>query len=166
MLDQLQQFAVAHGIQLERPAGAPAPEPLRVLVVDDDPVFTEYLCEIARASDPNIRVQCARDGFCAGQLTEGFRPNVVALDINMPGIDGIELCRRLRASPVTASSRLVILLGSLSQRNIAAAQAAGADAWIDKGASRAEIISVLGLGGGLGNPRALGTGSGLRGPIL
>jgi CheY-like chemotaxis protein len=59
----------------------------------------------------------------AGQLTEGFRPNVVALDINMPGIDGIELCRRLRASPVTANSRLV-------------------------------------------KPRALGTGSGLSGPIL
>jgi CheY-like chemotaxis protein len=99
------------------------------------------------------------DGFRAGQLTEGFRPNVVALDINMPGIDGIELCRRLRASPVTANTRLIILSGSLSEQNIAAARAAGADAWIEKGASRAEILRVLGVAGALSNPRAQATGS-------
>ncbi|MGC1524211.1 MAG: response regulator [Steroidobacteraceae bacterium] len=95
MFDQLQQFARARGIQFESAPGAPAAEPLRVLFVDDDPLFTEYLTEIVRAADPSIRVKCALDGFHAGQLTEGFRPNVVALDINMPGIDGIELCRRL-----------------------------------------------------------------------
>jgi CheY-like chemotaxis protein len=139
----------AHGIELESPGGAPAPEPLRVLFVDDDSVFTEYLREIVLASDSSIDVKSAMDGFRAGQLTEGFRPNLVVLDINMPGIDGIELCRRLRASPATANSRLVILSGSLSQENIAAARAAGADAWIEKGASRAEIIRGLGLGGAL-----------------
>jgi CheY-like chemotaxis protein len=98
------------------------------------------------------------DGFRAGQLTEGFRPHVVALDINMPGINGIEVCRRLRASPVTANCRLVILSSSLSEENIAAAQDAGADAWIEKGASRAEILSVLGVAGALGNPRAQAIG--------
>lgn len=159
MLDQLQQFARAHGIQLESPDNAPGPEPLRVLFVDDDSVFTEYLREIVLAADSRINVKIAMDGFRAGQLTEGFRPNVVALDISMPGIDGIELCRRLRASPVTANSRLVILSGSLSEENIAAARAAGADAWIEKGASRAEILRLLGVAGALSNPRAQATGS-------
>jgi CheY-like chemotaxis protein len=159
MLDQLQQFARAHGIQLESPDSAPGPEPLRVLFVDDDSVFTEYLREIVLAADSRINVKTAMDGFRAGQLTEGFRPNVVALDINMPGIDGIELCRRLRASPVTANTRLIILSGSLSEQNIAAARAAGADAWIEKGASRAEILRVLGVAGALSNPRAQATGS-------
>ena len=159
MLDQLQQFARAHGIHLESPDNAPGPEPLRVLFVDDDSVFTEYLRAIVLAADSRINVKIAMDGFRAGQLTEGFRPNVVALDISMPGIDGIELCRRLRASPVTANSRLVILSGSLSEENIAAARAAGADAWIEKGASRAEILRVLGVAGALSNPRAQATGS-------
>jgi excisionase family DNA binding protein len=150
MLDQLQQFARAHGIQLESPGSVgAAPEPLRVLFVDDDSVFTEYLRAIVLAADSSIDVKSATDGFRAGQLTEGFRPNLVALDISMPGIDGIELCRRLRASPATANSRLVIVSGSLSQENIAAARAAGADAWIEKGASRAEILRVLGLGDAL-----------------
>jgi excisionase family DNA binding protein len=149
MIDQLQQFAQAHGIQLESPRNAPASQPLRVLLVDDDSAFAEFLREIILASDSSIEVKSATDGFRAGQLTEGFRPNLVALDISMPGIDGIELCRRLRASPVTANSRLVIVSGSLSQENIAAARAAGADACIEKGASRAEILRVLGLGGAL-----------------
>ena len=153
MLDQLQQFAGEHGIQLESRELGPATEALRVLFVDDDSVFTEYLREIVLASDSRIDVKCAMDGFRAGQLTEGFKPHVVGLDINMPGIDGIELCRRLRASPVTAMSRLVMLSGSLSPENIAAARSAGADAWIEKGASRAEILKVLDLGGALSTPR-------------
>jgi excisionase family DNA binding protein len=162
MLDQLQQFARAHGIQLESADNATAPETLRVLFVDDDSVFTEYLREIVLASDSSIIVKSATDGFRAGQLTEGFRPTLVALDINMPGIDGIELCRRLRASPATANSRLVMLSGSLSPENIEAARAAGADAWIEKGASRAEILKVLGLGGAITSPRTMGAASGQR----
>lgn len=144
--EQLQQFARAHGIQLESLNDAPAAEPLRVLFVDDDSVFTEYLREIVLASDSSIDVRSATDGFRAGQLTEGFRPDLVALDINMPGIDGIELCRRLRASAITSKSRLVMLSGSLTPENIAAARAAGADAWLEKRASRAEILKVLGIG--------------------
>ncbi len=162
MLDELRQFARARGIPLETPDDAPVSESLRVLLVDDDLVFTEYVREIVLASDPRIQVKSAIDGFRAGQLTEGFRPNLVALDINMPGIDGIDLCRRLRASPVTANSRLVILSGSLSPENVAGARAAGADAWIEKGASRAEILGVLGLAGALRSPRTLDMESGRR----
>jgi CheY-like chemotaxis protein len=147
LLDQLQQFAQAHGIQFESVTSALVPEPLRVLLVDDDSIYAEYLREIVLASGSRVHVQCALDGFQAGQLTEGFRPHLVTLDINMPRVDGIELCRRLRASPTTAGSRLVILSGLLSEEKIAAARAAGADAWIEKGASRDEILRVLGLAG-------------------
>jgi excisionase family DNA binding protein len=162
MLDELRQFARAHGIVLETSDAAPVSESLRVLLVDDDLEFTEYVREIVLASDPRIQVKSAIDGFRAGQLTEAFRPNLVALDINMPGIDGIDLCRRLRASQATANSRLVILSGSLSPENIAGARAAGADAWIEKGASRAEILGMLGLASALRSPRTLGMDSGRR----
>ena len=140
LLDQLQQFAKAHGIQLESATDVPAAEPLRVLVVDDDLVFGRVSARDRSRLGFPVSVKSATDGFQAGQLTEGFRPHVVALDVNMPRIDGIELCRRLRASPATANSRLVILSGALSAETISAARAAGADAWIEKGASRSEIL--------------------------
>jgi excisionase family DNA binding protein len=153
LLDQLRQFATTHGIALEEEIGGATTEPVRVLLVDDDAVFAEYLREIVLRSGSAVSVKTARDGFEAGQLTEGFRPRIVVLDINMPRIDGIELCRRLRATPTTANSRIVILSGSLSEENIAAARNAGADAWIEKGASRADILGMLGLAGAAGAGR-------------
>lgn len=145
LLDQVRAFAKAHGIPLDDLADVLNSESLRVLLVDDDPVFVEYLSEVVLASGAHVIVKSAKDGFEAGQLTEGFRPNVVAIDVNMPRIDGIELCRRLRATSATAESRLVILTGALSDERISAAREAGADAWIEKGASRAEILRTLGL---------------------
>jgi len=150
LLDQLQRFAQKHGIHFESEISAATQEARRVLLVDDDLVFVEYLREIILTSGSHVRVQNAMDGFQAGQLTEGFRPHLVALDINMPRVDGIELCRRLRANPTTANSRLIMLSGVLSEENISAARAAGADDWIEKGASRDEILRVLGLGGAQG----------------
>jgi excisionase family DNA binding protein len=145
LLDSLQQFAHAHGIRLEVEPVAVEVHPERALLVDDDPVFVEYLREIVRAADARVRVECAADGFQAGQLTESFRPQLVVLDINMPRVDGIELCRRLRANPATAKARLVVLSGVLSDEYIAAARAAGADAWLEKGAPAAEILRALRL---------------------
>jgi excisionase family DNA binding protein len=145
LLDSLQQFAHAHGIRLEVDQFDVAAGPLRILLVDDDPRFVEYLREIVLGADAGVRVECATDGFHAGQLTETLRPQLVVLDINMPRLNGIELCRRLRASPATAAARLVILSGALSSEYIAEAQAAGADAWLEKGASAAEILRAMQL---------------------
>lgn len=156
LLNQLQQFANAHGIPLDGLNNSPNMEPLRVLLVDDDPVFAEYVREIVLASGSHASVKSAKDGFEAGQLTERFRPHVVVLDINMPRLDGIELCRRLRATPTTANSRLVIITGSLSQEGLAAARAAGADDLIEKDASRAQILQTLGLAAAAGALRTTG----------
>jgi excisionase family DNA binding protein len=145
LLDSLQEFAQAHGIRIEDEGTRSAAEPQRVLLVDDDPIFIAYLREVVLASREPVQIECASDGFQAGQLTEAFRPNLVALDINMPRVDGIELCRRLRANPTTATSRLVILSSALTEDHVAAARAAGADAWLEKGASRSQILQVLGL---------------------
>jgi excisionase family DNA binding protein len=145
LLDGLRKFAAAHGIQLEDESARSDAERMRVLVVDDDAIFAKYLHEIIVAANPAVHVERAGDGFEAGQLTETLRPQLVAIDVNMPRVDGIELCRRLRRSATTARSRLVVLSAALTADNIASARTAGADAWLEKGASRAEILRVLGL---------------------
>jgi len=147
LIEELRTFAAAHGIRLESDARDVATEVSRVLLVDDDPVFSTYLRQIILAARPGLQVENASDGFEAGQLTESFRPQLVVLDIQMPRIDGIELCRRLRASPTTANAKLVVMSNALNEENIAAVQAAGANGWLEKGASRAEILLALGFGG-------------------
>jgi len=146
LIEELRSFAAAHGIRLESETPAAATAPRRVLLVDDDVVFVTYLRQIILAASPSIQIECANDGFEAGRLTESFRPQLVVLDIQMPRIDGIELCRRLRASPTTASAELVVMSNALTDENIAAVRAAGANRWLEKGASRAEILLALGVG--------------------
>ena len=144
--EALQRFAQEHGINVaDHVNGARSPERLRILLVDDDSVFTEYIREIALSAFPHATIECASDGFEAGKLSEALRPELVALDISMPGIDGIELCRRLRKNPATSAARLVVVSGDMSAENATAASEAGADACIGKGAKRAEILAAFGL---------------------
>ena len=145
LIEELRTFAAAHGIHMESGSAVAASGLNRVLLVDDDAVFSTYLRQIILAARPGMRVESASDGFEAGQLTEAFRPQLVVLDIQMPRIDGIELCRRLRASPTTANADLVVMSSALTEENIAAVRAAGANRWLEKGASRAEILVALGL---------------------
>lgn len=144
--DEVKRFAAEHGIHVEEDERAPAEGTgLRVLIVEDDPVFSAYVREIIAQARPDARIEQAADGFEAGQLTEKLRPALVVLDIHMPRINGIELCARLRASATTAASRLVVLSAALNEDNAAAARRAGADACIPKGASREAILRALDL---------------------
>lgn len=82
-----------------------------VLVVDDDPHIRELLAfALART---NMRTEEAADGEAALEAVGRCRPDLIILDINMPRLDGLEVCRRLRADP--AHARLPILF--LSSRD-------------------------------------------------
>ncbi len=147
LIEELRTFAAAHGIRMESATPAAATGLSRVLLVDDDPVFSTYLRQIILAAKPDLQIESASNGFEAGQLSESFRPQLVVLDIQMPRVDGIELCRQLRASPTTANADLVVMSHALNEENIAAVRAAGANRWLEKGASRAEILLALGFVG-------------------
>ncbi|MCD6311806.1 MAG: response regulator [Elusimicrobia bacterium] len=78
----------------------------RVLIVDDDPEFTEMTAAVLRKID-NIRLNSAKEGFEAGEKVISFRPHVVILDIKLPGIDGFEVCRRIKDSEETAGVKII-----------------------------------------------------------
>ena len=80
----------------------PVPEeletpPTRVLIVDDEPAITQLIGRAIQATHPEWEVNEAHDGFHAGHVVATFKPDVVILDLRMPGMDGYEVCRLIKS---------------------------------------------------------------------
>lgn len=105
-------------IRFMRENGIPLSEELRdgsgrprVLVVDDDPVIRDVLAEHLTTRPKPYEVMTASDGFEAGRLVATFRPNVVLLDLRMPGMDGFQVCRTIKADPETSGTVVIAMTG-------------------------------------------------------
>src|SRR5256885_7658144 len=79
-----------------------------------------------------VETDVAHDGFEAGSKVESFRPHALVLDLMMPGIDGFEVCRRLRARHTLNHIRIVAVTGFPSPDHVNRILAAGADACVAK----------------------------------
>jgi excisionase family DNA binding protein len=99
---------------------------LRVLVVDDDAAFRESAVEFL-GRQPNMRVRQAADGFAAGRQVSEFQPHVVILDLLMAGMNGLDVCRNIKASPRSRQTRILVLTGYATTENIEKAKESGAD---------------------------------------
>src|SRR5262245_3912959 len=106
-------------ISFMRDNGLPLPDELkpgtgrrRVLVVDDESTIRELLVDYLtrRRTDP-YEVSTAADGFEAGRLVATFHPDVVVLDLRMPGLDGFQVCRTIKADPGTANTIVIAVTG-------------------------------------------------------
>ena len=70
---------------------------VRVLLIEDDPVIGSNVCDFLHAI--GMVADYAPDGFVAMSIVQRESPDVVVLDLNLPGIDGIDWCRRFRSMP-------------------------------------------------------------------
>ena len=93
----------------DQPQRAASPPGQRLLVVDDNMDAADSLAILLRLRGHEVRV--AYDGSSALELVKGYRPDLVFLDIGMPGMDGYELARRLRRQPGLEQVRLAALTG-------------------------------------------------------
>ena len=71
------------------------------------------------------------------------KPDIVLLDIMMPGVDGLEVCRRLKADAATRDVTVIIVSGLLHQANVHRAREVGANAYIGKPFDEDELMSVV-----------------------
>ena len=108
-------------IRFMRDTGIPLPDDLRegsgrpkVLVVDDEASIRELLAEHLTTRGTPFEALAASDGFEAGRLMATFRPDVVLLDLRMPGLDGFQVCRTIKADPETSSTIVVAMTGYFS----------------------------------------------------
>src|SRR2546430_115021 len=120
---------------------------LRILLVDDDPALRTLLRTTFEVAD--VDVVEAHSADAARRRIRAARPNVIVLDVNMPGTTGLELCAELKADPQTSDIPIILLTGSTGGTS-AAAKRAGADAFVRKPFSPLELLSVAErLAGGL-----------------
>lgn len=122
----------------------PRQTPSRVLIIDDDAQFARYLENLLSMRMPGLRIDTALDGFSAGIKCEALRPDVVTLDLQMPDMNGFEVCRLLRRMFGRTKPRIVALTGYPSRENVEQIMAAGADACLAKTARPEELIREIG----------------------
>ncbi|HXV76521.1 MAG TPA: response regulator [Candidatus Polarisedimenticolaceae bacterium] len=108
-------------VRFMRENGIPIPDDLRegsgrfkVLVVDDEAGIRDVIAEHLTGRAKAYEVMTAADGFEAGRLMASFRPDVVLLDLRMPGLDGFQVCRTIKADPETAGTIVIAMTGYYS----------------------------------------------------
>lgn len=116
-----------------------APRPDLILIVDDDP-------DVARFVEVNLRlhgfdVLLAGDGEQALTLIEEHRPALAVVDLMMPGVDGLELTRRLRADPLTCALPIIMLTARGMTVDKVVGLTAGADDYLAKPFDTLELIA-------------------------
>src|SRR4026209_914563 len=94
-----------------------------ILVVDDEPPILELVRYTLE--DEQIRVLEAGDGVKALETARSARPDLILLDVQMPRMDGLEVCRRLRADASVAGTRIVMLTAAGQDADSARRPAAG-----------------------------------------
>ena len=102
----------------------------RILIVDDNAINLKLAQVTLRLEGYDVRT--ASDASEAQQILEGFEPRLILMDIQMPGIDGLELTRRLKADPRTQDIRIVALTAYAMKGDEEKMLAAGCDGYVAK----------------------------------
>ena len=112
-----------------------------VLVVEDDPANRVLLTRLLERA--GYRALTANDGPSGLAAAFELAPDIVLLDVGLPGMDGLEICRRLRADARTVALPVVLLTGRTSVDDVVAGLDAGADDFLAKPFREAELLARL-----------------------
>ena len=113
----------------------------RVLIAEDEPSIVlslEFLL-----GNAGYEVITARDGGSALELARGHHPDLIVLDIMLPGMNGFEVCRALRADETLRTARILMLTARGGEHEMERGRALGADAYLTKPFATRELVSTV-----------------------
>ena len=135
--------------------GMPLPEKeidtgrIKILVVDDDPIIVESIVQALEEDEYDYEVISAADGFEAGIQVSHFQPDLLILDIMMPDIKGFDVCQKIKSSPETKETKIIVLSAYLDEEKFKQMKEHGADACYSKPLPlpqlKEEVSRLLGL---------------------
>ena len=129
------------GRHVRRPAGRERVT-RTILIVDDDPMIRKLIATTLEDVS-GYHLTEASNGAEAVEKAVEARPEIVFLDVDMPRVNGIEACRRLRSDPATASATIVMLTGDSGPQAERGALAAGADLFLTKPFSPLHLLRLV-----------------------
>jgi DNA-binding response OmpR family regulator len=110
-----------------------------VLIADDDADIRDLVAFKLEQAD--LEVIAVGDGVAALEAARAERPTVVVLDVSMPGMSGLDVCRMLRADPQTQDMLVIMLTARVQERDVEGGFSAGADDYVTKPFSPRELVS-------------------------
>src|SRR5574344_3157961 len=114
----------------------------KILVVEDDPSIRRVIV-LALKSGGYADVQEVESGDVAVEVAFEKRPDLVLLDLMLPGLDGLDVCRQLRSNPETSAVAIVMLTARGSERDIVAGLDAGANDYVTKPFSKEVLLARI-----------------------
>jgi DNA-binding response OmpR family regulator len=115
--------------------------PKEILIVDDEPSIVVPIQFLMQQQGYNVLV--AENGHDALDMIYKYEPDLVLLDIMLPGIDGYEVCEIVRLNPKLRNVKIIFLTAKGREVEIAKGLALGADAYITKPFSNAELVAKV-----------------------
>ena len=113
--------------------------PPRLLVADDNPLNVDILR--TRLAAHGYEILTAGDGETALSLAREQQPDLVLLDVMMPGLDGLEVCRRLKRDPTLPFMPVILVTAKADSRDVVAGLDAGADEYLPKPVDQAALVA-------------------------
>lgn len=113
----------------------------RILVVDDHKTVVRLMEAVLKIK--GYDVLHAEDGLTGVEVARREKPDLIFLDIMMPGMDGFEACRKLKLDPATASIPVIFLTARGEESDVATGKAVGCDGFIKKPFRTLEVLSLV-----------------------
>ncbi len=139
-VEDLVDFLRRHNLPIPKDLASSAP---KVLIVDDEPAVREWTRDEIHERHPDYEIKEAKDGFSAGELVGAWRPDVVILDLRMPGMDGVEVCRRIKARQDASSTAVIAITAYHSPEAEKAILECGAQVCLEKPVKAEVLLAEL-----------------------
>lgn len=117
--------------------------PPRVLIVDDEESVAKWVAEAIQSERPDVETLIALDGFAAGESVATARPDVVILDLWMPGMNGFEVCRRIKSRPESRDTFVLAITGRMADQVEEKIRDCGANAFLPKPLDMRQLMKLL-----------------------
>ena len=146
-MDDFRAFLQKFDIPIDEAFFRGAQKTRTVLVVDDEADIREIVRRVLTEVEPGLRIEEAVDGYDAGIKIGTLRPDLIVMDVRMPRVDGLSLCRSIRQNPETKGIRILAITAFPEQDIIRRMYDAGADLCLIKPLQlehfRLEVLRLL-----------------------